>query len=213
VACQRQHWNSHKRQCPDLAQDELISITGRFTHADLDRIFNDPDPSELLLFPKLTALAWTLRSRDAYRLVNCLQRRATWLLEGRPVPGDTKAILAILLKRAALKLPWPELPGGTQKMFDIHLEILAYLAQMGEPEAAVEICSHHMEEVERHVKAPNNVAKYHFYRLEWLLLAAGKEKEGEEKMGAYVAEAKGLMERATRSLRGLRKQDWDFQVG
>jgi hypothetical protein len=124
-------------------------------------------------------------------------------MQGRPVPGDTKEILATLLKRAASKIPWPELPGGTQQMFDIHLELLAWLAMMDEPEAAVEIFSRHVEEVERGVVAPDYLAKYYIYRLDWLLLAAGKLKEDEEKSGAYVAEAKGVMERAARSLRGL----------
>jgi hypothetical protein len=45
--------------------------------------------------------------------------------------------------------------------------------------------------------------------LEWLLAAARKvEDEDEGKRDAYVAEAKGLMERATQSLRALQFNDW-----
>jgi hypothetical protein len=71
------------------------------------------------------------------------------------VPGDTKDMLTRLVKRATTELPWPELPGGTDEMFAVHLRALTMIAQYGEPEAAVEILSRHVEDVERGVVAPN----------------------------------------------------------
>jgi hypothetical protein len=41
----------------------------------------------------------------------------------------------------------------------------------------------HVEDVERHVKAPNHLAKYYVYRLDWLLSAAVKF-EGDRIRGA-----------------------------
>jgi hypothetical protein len=85
---------------------------------------------------------------------------------------------------------------------------------LGEPKAAIEILNRHVEDVERHVVAPKYVAIYHLYRVIWRLSAALEVEGDEGKRGPYVAEAKGLMERATRSLRGLRPHDWsDFVSG
>jgi hypothetical protein len=212
AACQRQRWTLHKRQCRDLAEQEFCSTFGRRTGADLGRLLNDRDPPELPLLPKLSAITWTTRSHDSDLHVASLNCRARHLDEGRPVPGDTKEMLTRLLKRATTELPWPELPGGTEMMFQIHLRALTKTTRLGEPEAAVEVLSRHVEEIERKVVAPNHVAKYYIYRLDLLLEAAMKFEEDEGKRDAYVAEAKGLMGRATRSLRSLRPQDWDFLV-
>jgi hypothetical protein len=132
---------------------------------------------------------------------------------GRPAPGDTKEGLIRLLKRAVTELPWPKLPGGTEEMFETQLTALTRIAESDEPEAAVEILSRHVEDVETGVKARNYMAIYHIYRLDWLLAAARKFNGHEGKRDAYVAEAKGLMERATGSLRSLQPQDWDVPVG
>jgi hypothetical protein len=123
--------------------------------------------------------------------------------------GDTKDVLIRLLKWAITEVPWPELPGGTKKMFEVQMDALDIIAECGEPEAAVEILSRHVEDVERYVSGPSRLAMYCIYRLAWLLGAAWKVKDRGKK-SAYVAEAKGLMERAMRSLRDL--QDWDQNV-
>jgi hypothetical protein len=82
---------------------------------------------------------------------------------------------------------------------------------LADPEAALETLRRHGEDMERYVGAgaPSLRTKYYIYRLEWLMAAAVKVDGDEEKRGAYVAEARGLMGRATQSLRGLRSQDWD----
>jgi hypothetical protein len=116
-----------------------------------------------------------------------------------------------LFKRATTELPWPELPGGTEDMFRFHLPALNAIAAFGEPEAAVDILSGHVEEVERKVVAPRYLAKHQIYRLE-MLLAAAMNVEDEGRRAAYVAEAKGLMGRVTRSLRSLQLDDWDEDV-
>jgi hypothetical protein len=211
VACQRQHWSSHKRQCRALAQVEYDSIFVRHPEGELKRILTAPDPSELPLLLKLSATTWTTRPRSCHMHVNSLNTRATLLNNGRPVPGDTKEGLIRLLKRATTELPWPELP--IERILDAHLKALGFLAAFDEPEAAVEILSRHTEDVERHVVAPSHRAKYYLQRLDWLLSAARKvEGDDEEKRDAYVAEAKGVMARATQSLRGLRLEDWSGQV-
>jgi predicted regulator of Ras-like GTPase activity (Roadblock/LC7/MglB family) len=65
-----------------------------------------------------------------------------------------------------------------------------------------------VEDIERKLVKPNEVATFYIHRVDWLLAAAVKFEEDEAKRGAYVAEAKGLMERATRSLRTLQPEDW-----
>jgi hypothetical protein len=200
VACQRQHWSSHKRECKVLAEAELRSTFGHHTVSDIKRLLSYPDPSELRLLPKLSAVTWTTRPEYSGVHTSSLISRADLLGMGRPAPGDTKEGLIRLLKRAVMELPWPELPGGTEEMFKTQLTALTRIAESGEPEAAVEILSRHVEDVETGVKARDHVAIYHIYRLDWLLAAARKFNGHEGKRGAYVAEAKGLMERATRSL-------------
>jgi hypothetical protein len=86
--------------------------------------------------------------------------------------------------------------------------LLTRIAQFGEPEAAVEILSRHVEHVEGCIMALSHTAAYNICRLDWLLQAARKVEEDEGKRGAYVAEAKEVMERATRSVRGLQPHDW-----
>jgi hypothetical protein len=136
--------------------------------------------------------------------------RATLLQMGQPLPGDTKETLIRLLKRAVTELPWPELPLGTTEMLETHCRALTVLDHLGEPEIAVEISGRHVEDVERHViKAPLLLAAFYICRLDWLLSAAWKYSKcgicgncancDEVKRGAYVAEAKGLMERTTRA--------------
>jgi hypothetical protein len=149
----------------------------------------DPDPSELPLLPKYSALTWTRRSTtDTAKLhIMSLVSRADLCIEGRAAPGDTPETFIRLLKRAMTELPWPELPGGTREMLDIQLGALTYIAELGEPEAAVEILNRHVEDVERHVVAPKHVARYSIYRLDLLVLAASRADEG--KRGAYLGEA------------------------
>jgi hypothetical protein len=109
VACQRQHWTSHKRHCRALAQDELRSFVERRTNVEIQKVLNNPDPSELPLFLKLSAITWTIRHHELH--LRSLVIRAAWLESGRPVAGDTKATLARLLKRATAELSWPSLLG------------------------------------------------------------------------------------------------------
>jgi hypothetical protein len=141
-----------------------------------------------------------------------LMSRADLLDDGRPAPGDTKKGVIRLLMRAATELSWPKFPRETDDLFSLHLRALLMISRLGEPEAAIEILSRHLEDIERSVVAPDLVATYCIYRLEWLLSAAIKFYEDDGKRCAYVAEAKGLMERATLSLRGLPPQDWDETV-
>jgi hypothetical protein len=113
VACQRQHWTSHKPQCRALAQREVASIVKRWTDDQLRRIvLCAPEPSDIPLLPKLTALTWTNRVRHSKLHLTTLVTRATLLAEGRPVPGESKETLLRLLKRAATELPWPDSPAG-----------------------------------------------------------------------------------------------------
>jgi hypothetical protein len=144
--------------------------------------------------------------------IDTLVTRGILLNDGRPMPGDTQETLIRLLKRGLTELPWPELPGGTKMLFGVHLRALTLISQYGEPEAAIELLSRHVGDVERGVVASKGVAAYYMYRLDLLLSAAMKAEEHGEKRAAFVAEAKGLMERATRSLRGLQPQDWDQLV-
>jgi hypothetical protein len=213
AACQRQHWSSHKRQCRDLAEEERRSTFGHYTASTIKRMLSNPKPSELRLLPKFSAITWTIRSRYSELHIASLVTRSTMLDLGRPAPGDTKEGLIRLLKRAITEHPWPKLPEGTEETFDTQLRATTSIADLGEPEAAVEIFRAHVEEIEREVVAPNHVARYYIYRLEWLLSAARKFNGHAAKRGAYVAEAKGLMGRATRSLRGLQSQAWTALVG
>jgi hypothetical protein len=219
VACQKQHWSSHKRQCHILAHEEVLSTFRGRTQEEVSRILQNPDPSDLAVLCKLSALSWTARKTHADLHITTLVSRGKSLNKGRPAPGDSKSTLIRLLSRAATELPWPELPGGTGPMFDVQFEALTMIADLGEPEVAVEILSHHVEDVERHVLNRNVVerkfvAEYYIYiyRLEWLLSAAVKLEGVDEKGGAYAAEAKGLMGPATQSLRALQSRDWNKTV-
>jgi hypothetical protein len=210
VTCQRQHWASHKRQCRVLAEIEYVSTFRHRSRTERNTILQDPDPSELSLLLKLSAIAWTIRSKLGHVHVISLNTRGLLLERGRPAPGDTKEGLIRLLKRALTELPWPELPGGTDEEFSSYLEALSHF---GESDAAVEILNRRVEDVERHVKAPYYLAQYYFCRLHWLLVASSMKTRVDRKVTVgYEAEAKGLMERATRSLRGLQSQDWDNRV-
>jgi hypothetical protein len=212
VACLRQHWTSHKRLCRVLAQHELTSFSSRHTPEEINRIWNHPEPSELPLYLKLSAILWTLRPRYKESHIISLVKRAALFENGHPAPGDTKETLLRLLKRATTELPWPELPEGTQEMFKTYFGALSTIAVLGEPEAAVGMLSRHVEDVESKVVDRKYVAKYYIYRLGWLLSAAWKVKEDEGKRGAYVAEARGVMGRAMRSLRDLQVEDFDDTV-
>jgi hypothetical protein len=212
VACQRQHWSSHKRQCRDLAHAEFLSTFHHRTRDDLERILRHPEPSELPLLPKLSAITWTTLPYLPEMHFLSLISRGLLMIDGRPAPGDTKEGLIRLLKRATTELAWPELPGGTHQMITHRLRALTIVSDLGEPEAAIEIFSRHVEDVERKVVAPNHVAMCSIYRLDWLLAGAWKFEGDEDKRGAYVAEAKGLMERATRTVRALQPQDFDGDV-
>jgi hypothetical protein len=211
VACQRQHWASHKRQCRALAEDEYRSTFHRRPSEELQRIINVPGPSDIPLLLKFSAITWTIRPGFCEMHVASLNTRSAMLNKGRPAPGDTKEGLVRLLKRAVTELSWSEIPGRTDMVFKVHLPALSHIAEYDSPEAALEILSRHVEDVERKVVAPSHMIKYYVYRLDWLLLAA-KVGGDEGKRGAYVAEAKGLMGRATRSLRGLQSEDWKYIV-
>jgi hypothetical protein len=186
----------------------MQSIVGRYGPADFDRIMYSPDPSELPLLLKVSAITWTSRPLSDELHIVCLNTRARYLTKGRPAPGDTKETLTRLLKRAVTELAWPELPQGTSEMFEAHFGALSMIAELGEPEAAVEILSRHVEDVESKVVDRKYAAKYYIYRSNWLLSAAWKVRGDEGKRGAYVTEARGVMERATRSLRVLQPEDW-----
>jgi hypothetical protein len=213
VECQRRHWSSHKRQCRALAEDEICLIVKRCSKGKLLRMWSDPNPSDVPMLLKFSAITWTTRTLLKRLLLDAhfdsLHGRGILLEKGRPAPGDTQETLARLFKRASTELPWPELPGGTKLMFDVHLEALSTIARLGEPEAAVEILSRHVEDVESKVLAPNYMAKYYLLRLDWLLAAAEKFQGDEGRKDAYVTEAKGVMGRATRSLRDFQSKDWD----
>jgi hypothetical protein len=167
------------------------------------------------LLPKLSAITWTTRASFKGLHILSLKSRADLIGEGRPAPGDTKETLIRLLKRATTELPWPELPGGTEEMFETFFGALDRISGFDEPEAAVEILSRHVEDVEGRVTDIRHLAIYFIHRLDWLLTAAWRirlDEGDEEKRGAYLAEAKGLMGRATRSLRGLQPEDFDNKV-
>jgi hypothetical protein len=205
----------HKRQCRDLAQLTVASIFKRHTLDKVLQMMINPNPSELPFLLKLSATTWTTRDINEGLHFRCLESRATFLRRGQPAPGDTEEGLIRLLKRATTELTWPELPEGTEKMFDWQLRSLSLIAKFGEPEAAVGILNRHVEDTERKMVAPSYasyVAKFYIYRLDWLLSAAQKVEGDEGKKGAYVAEAKEVMERAARSLRDLRTEDWDSEV-
>jgi hypothetical protein len=169
------------------------------------------DPSNVPLLLKLSALTWTARPEKLHVLSICC--RASLVDKGRPAPGDTQERVNQLLKRAVTEIPWPELPGGVKRMFEVQMLALHFMARLGEPEAAVEILSRHVEDIESEVGASflglGYIAKYYIYRLDWLLSAAVKFEGDEEKRGAYVAEAKGLVGRAipTLAVRALARQN------
>jgi hypothetical protein len=94
-------------------------------------------------------------------------------------------------------------------MFERQMVALDLIADLGEPGAAVEILNRHMEDVKRHVVARNQIVMYYICGLEWLLKAAWWD---EGKRGAHVAEVKALVDQVTRSVRGLRSEDWDEPV-
>jgi hypothetical protein len=209
VACQRQHWATHKRQCRALAREEVRSLYGRQTLEEYNRILLQPDPSNFPLLSKISAITWTTRPLHSTLHVISLHGRAILVELGRPGPGDTRETLIRLLKRAATELPWPEVPA---KMFDVHWRALSIIADLGEPEAAVEILGPHAEDMESKVVDSYIAAYYCIFRLGWLLSAARKFKEDEGKRGAYLAEARGLMPRAIRSLQELQVEYWDELV-
>jgi hypothetical protein len=115
VACQRQHWTSHKSQCRALAADEYRAIWERYGHDEFNRILYDAQMPDYPVLLKLSAVTWTIRPlkcHQANRLhVISLCNRAAVLGHGRPAPSDTKEGLTRLLKRATTELPWPDLPG------------------------------------------------------------------------------------------------------
>jgi hypothetical protein len=209
AARQRQHWPSHKRQCRALAAAEFRSTRGRYTSQGT---LEGSEPSDGATLLKLSATVWTLRDVSTVSHVASLRRRAVLLWDGRPVPGGTEEKLVGPFKRVVTETPRPELPGRTQEVFKVHLRALSLTALLGKPEAAVEVSSRHVPDVKRGVVAPKFVTKYHLCRLEWLLSAARKFEGDEGKREGYVAEAKEVTERATRGLRGLRPQDWEFGV-
>jgi hypothetical protein len=112
VACQRQHWTSHKRQCRELADAELQSIFSRMKHNRMIRVLGNPSPSEAHVLPKLSAITWTIRPE-------CSDLH----MVSRPAPGDTKETLVRLLKRAAAELPWWEIAGQYEGNFHEILDI------------------------------------------------------------------------------------------
>jgi hypothetical protein len=202
----------HKRQCRALAEAEFLSTFGHCTQGVMERLLHGLEPSSHAQLLKLSAITWTLRHQHPDKHIVSLNSRAILIDKGRPAPGDTKEKLIHLLKRATTELPWPPLPQGLRQMFAFYVIALNIIAKFGEPEAAVEILKRHVEDVERHVTAPNRVATYLIYRLDWLLSAAIKVSKDTELMDAYLAEAKGVMERAAWSLRGLQSQDWGLDV-
>jgi hypothetical protein len=212
VACQRQHWTLHKHQCRHLAEAEYHSIIERRSEDEIQRMFDNPQPSDYSLLLKLSAISWTLRPHLNIMHVISLRRRAALLEVWRPAPGDTKEKVVCLLKRAATELSWPELPAGTEDMFNAFFRALNLIATFGEPEVAVEILSRHVEDVEKHLTAPNHLAIYLIYRLDWLLLVAWDSRSDTEKGGTSVSEARGMLKRVTGSLRGLQSGDWSGYV-
>jgi hypothetical protein len=173
-----------KRQCRALARAEFHSIIMRHPRSEMIRILNDPDASELPLLLKLSAITWTIRPEDSNVHYCSLLSRAVLLEKERPAAaGDTKEKLVCLLKRAVTELSWPELPAETAVMFNTCFRALTEIATFGEPEAAVEILSRHMEHVERRIIGPNHMARYYTYRLDLLLWAAVKFEEDDLKSG------------------------------
>jgi hypothetical protein len=130
----------------------------------------------------------------------------------QPVPGDSIESLFPLFKRAITEFPWPQPPAEVKKMCGTYFMALGCLRWLCEPDVAIEILNRTVEDVERRIVAPIHVAEFHIFRVDWLLAAAWKFKEDEGRKGAYVAEAKGLMEGALRGLQGLQPEDWDHQV-
>jgi hypothetical protein len=205
----------HKRQRRALAEDEIRSIFDRTGEREMSRIWKHPEPSNLPLLLKFSAISWTTRPDNYDWHFRTLVSRAALLEKAGPALGDTKERLLGLLKRAALEAPtpWSEHPGEMEHLSETYMRSLTAIARFGEPQAAVEILNRRVKDEERNRMTPRVVAKHYLYRLVLLLAAAAVKSEGDErKRCAYVAEAKGLMERATRSLRGLHKQDWDEVV-
>jgi hypothetical protein len=211
AACQRQHWTSHKRQCLALAEHEFASTFGHYTEDKMAVFVNNPGPSDVQLLLKLSALSWTLRSGYAYLHFASLNGRAILLHDERPAPGDTKEGLLRLLRRAATEFGILDLYRSTPIAFEEHLENLSWTARLGEPETAVDIFRCHTGHVnlERQGVAPESLATYYIRRSECVLLAAVKFERDEGRRGAFVAEANGVMERATRTLQGLQLEELD----
>jgi hypothetical protein len=178
----------------------------------MSRIWKYPKPSNIPLLLKLSAISWTTRPVYFDMHFLSLVSRATLLDKKGPALGDTKERLLGLLKRAASETPWSEPPEGMAHKPETYLRSLTDIARFGEPQVAVEILNRRVQDAERNRMTPKVLAKYYIYRLALLLSAAGKSEGEEGKRGAYVAEAKGLMERATRSLRGLQPDDWTEYV-
>jgi hypothetical protein len=159
VACQREHWTSHKRVCSALAHDEFGSTFARPPYDMLERILNQPGPSECLLLPKLSAITWTIGLHNVH--FASLARRVSLLQLERPAPGDTKEGLIRLLKRAATVIPWSNLSKAAHGNVVTQLSTLTNIVRLGEPEAAVKILARHAEDVEGHAVAPHRLATPH----------------------------------------------------
>jgi hypothetical protein len=187
----------------------MCYFSRRHTDEEVNRVLLNPDPSEVPLLLKLSAISWTDGVNPGLHIMTVCTRAVQ---DGRPARGDTKETLMPLLKRAVTELPRPELPQDTELLEKTHFWALSIIADMGEPEAAVAILSPHVEYVEKKVADPKFAATFHISRWEWLLSAARKVERDEGKRSAYVAEARGMMGRAMRSLRGLRLEDWDDYV-
>jgi hypothetical protein len=87
------------------------------------RLFDDPP-----LLPKLSALSWTCRPGSSALHIGILNCRAMLELE-RPVRGDTAETLTRLLKRAAMELPWPDLPMQAEDMFQLQMMLLTRISR------------------------------------------------------------------------------------
>jgi hypothetical protein len=153
----------------------------RYSREEFFRIMTDPDPSELPLLLKVSAISWTTRPTcNDWHFISVIHR-ATSIIKGRPAPGDTKETLLRLLKRATSELAWPELPKGTEKLFLMCFRALSLIAGFGEPAAALAILDRHVNDLENKVVDREYAAKFYVFRLDWLLSAALKAVDEEGK--------------------------------
>jgi hypothetical protein len=91
-----------------------------------------------------------------------LVSRATLVERGgllRAIPRRRSSACSSGLSRSSRG---PSSPGDT--LFESALRALTIIADFGEPEAAVEILSRHVEDVERHVVAPKFIGAFYIYR-------------------------------------------------